>query len=65
MNKIKEGALVKVWDNDISEFQIGKYILCEMGEEYPYCIDIGDYPVFFINAVSLPDELAGMLEGLE
>ena len=65
MNSIKEGDLVKAWDDDPSDFVVGKLEeICDDGSSF-FLICGFDESDLFCNVAKIPDELAKQLEGLE
>tara|TARA_R110000782_G_scaffold270483_1_gene371779 strand:- start:9373 stop:9570 length:198 start_codon:yes stop_codon:yes gene_type:complete len=63
MMEIKEGALVKAWDDDVSDFIIGRYEFYQPTGGYYHVVDNqGAEP--FINAIEIPADLAKQLDQL-
>ena len=61
MSDIKKGALVKAWDDDLSEFTVGYYqYKAERGLNPTHLVDA----TWWDNAIEIPAELAKQLEEL-
>lgn len=68
MNELKEGDLVKAWDDDPSEYTIGEFVVVDdYDSDMPIEIFIGsmDCSEWFKNATKIPNELAKQLEELK
>jgi len=67
MNELKKGDSVKAWDDDPSDYVIGKFMFTdEIGGDVMTSVFIGSmrFSEWFSNAVKIPDELAKQLEDL-
>lgn len=63
MSDIKEGSLVKVWDDDVLDFIMCRYEFYQ--PECRHCHVVNNQGLEpYLNAVEIPAELAKQLEGL-